>query len=776
MSRYSVEAILSVKGAERFRAAFDNASQAVERMEQASSRVRGVSQKIGSIGSDLTNKITKPALVATGALAGMVGALGFKRLVGMDNAQAKLKGLGVEGKQLEQVMQDVDSAVTGTTHTMAEGADVAAGALAAGVKEGADLERYIKLVGDAATGANVPMGEMAQIFNRVQGTGKMTRDELNQIEHRLPGFSQAMMKHVGADSLDAFHDMVTAGKVGTDDLLNTMDDFAGGMSEAMAGTWQGIASRVLSNIGILGEKVLDGLFEDGKKAMSNFVEVLRSEEVKKKAEEIGESLRNMVNRFVDVIVDLKQKYDELNPSIQEFLKKFALIGGIVALAIGPVMQFIGWIGTMVSFVMPAVTKVKGVFTLLGAAIGGISAPVWIVIAVLAVLVGVFVTLWNKSEAFREGMTQTFEMVKETVVNAVGHVVEFVQELFGFLVDWWQENNELILETANTVWQGINDKIEAVMTYLVPFLEGAWIGVQVIVSTVWEWIKTIIMVALEFITGFITATMHVINGDWGKAWETVRNTFTNIWERIKQFGENVTENIKNLIGEKFDQLKNAIRDKLEEGRQHFVDKFNNMKSEAINKGLQIVRAIKDKFDDAKNAIKDRLEDAKEQVKSKMGDMPGIVMEIGPKLYDAGKNIITSIIKGIESKFKALGSTMSTVAGNIRGYLPFSPAKYGPLKDIMNIKISESIAEAIERGKHVATKAMHNLATALDGEMVLNHDGLMGSIETNVLHSVESKPEKQPAYVVVRVGNSEFSRFVEDITDAQDYYTNRRNRFR
>src|SRR5699024_10742965 len=161
---------------------------------------------------------------------------------------------------------------------------------------------------------------------------------------------------------------------------------------------------------------------------------------------------------------------------------------------------------------------------------------------------------------------------------------------------------------------------------------------------------------------------------------------------------------------------------------------------------------------------------------MGDMPGIVMEIGPKLYDAGKNIITSIIKGIESKFKALGSTMSTVAGNIRGYLPFSPAKYGPLKDIMNIKISESIAEALERGKHVATKAMDNLATALVVEMVLKHDWLMGSIETDVLCSVESKPENRSCYVVVRVGNSESSRFVEGITGAQDYFTNRRNRFR
>src|SRR5699024_9056953 len=124
----------------------------------------------------------KPALIAGSAVAGLVGALGFKRLVGMDVAQAKLKGLGYEGRQLEVVMENAKDAVTGTTHTMADGVDVAAGALAAGVKEGAELERYIKLVGDAATGANMPMSEMAQIFNRVQGTGKLTRNELDMIE------------------------------------------------------------------------------------------------------------------------------------------------------------------------------------------------------------------------------------------------------------------------------------------------------------------------------------------------------------------------------------------------------------------------------------------------------------------------------------------------------------------------------------------------------------------------------------------------------------------
>src|SRR5690625_3238158 len=261
-----------------------------------------IANSMGSLGKTLTKAITLPALGAATAVGGLVSALGFKRLVGMDNAQAKLKGLGVEGKQLEVVMQNTKNAVTGTTHTMADGADVAAGALSAGVKEGADLERYIKLVGDAATGANAPMGGRAQIFNRVQGTGKLTRHELNQIEHRLPGFSQRMAKHVGADSLEAFYDMVSAGKIGSDQFLDVMEDFAGGMSEAYAGTWSGLKDNVLANIGIIGEALLEGLFEDGKKGMAEFLDFLRnSDGLKEWANETGEKIRETFNKIVEVV-------------------------------------------------------------------------------------------------------------------------------------------------------------------------------------------------------------------------------------------------------------------------------------------------------------------------------------------------------------------------------------------------------------------------------------------------------------------------------------------
>src|SRR5690554_329856 len=93
-----------------------------------------IADSLSKAGRTMTKYITTPAMAAATAVTGLVGALGFKRLVGMDVARARLKGLGIEGKQLEVVMQSVKNAVTGTTHTMADGASVAAGALAAGVR------------------------------------------------------------------------------------------------------------------------------------------------------------------------------------------------------------------------------------------------------------------------------------------------------------------------------------------------------------------------------------------------------------------------------------------------------------------------------------------------------------------------------------------------------------------------------------------------------------------------------------------------------------------
>lgn len=66
---------------------------------------------------------------------------------------------------------------------------------------------------------------------------------------------------------------------------------------------------------------------------------------------------------------------------------------------------------------------------------------------------------------------------------------------------------------------------------------------------------------------------------------------------------------------------------------------------------------------------------------MRGLPGrtrsAIGSLGGLLYGAGTNVVQGLINGIRARIGALASTASNLAGTIRNYLPFSPAKEGPL---------------------------------------------------------------------------------------------------
>lgn len=62
---------------------------------------------------------------------------------------------------------------------------------------------------------------------------------------------------------------------------------------------------------------------------------------------------------------------------------------------------------------------------LAAAIGGISAPVAAVIAVVAVLVAAFVHLWKTNEEFRNKITGIWDAIKEKFSEAGQKITEAI---------------------------------------------------------------------------------------------------------------------------------------------------------------------------------------------------------------------------------------------------------------------------------------------------------------------------------------------------------------
>lgn len=98
----------------------------------------------------------------------------------------------------------------------------------------------------------------------------------------------------------------------------------------------------------------------------------------------------------------------------------------------------------------------------------------------------------------------------------------------------------------------------------------------------------------------------------------------------------------------------------------------------------------------------------------GRIRSAVGSLGGLLYQAGRNVVQGLIGGIRSMFGSLGTVASNMAGVIRNYLPFSPAKEGPLSGSGNPFVSgQAIAEMLAAGMTSRQPAVASAAAGLAG---------------------------------------------------------------
>src|SRR5690606_38107825 len=124
----------------------------------------------------------KRGALVVGGMVTAVGALavggGIARALNIEDATAKLKGLGHDTKTVEAIMTDALASVKGTAFGLDAAATQAASAVAAGIKPGRELERYLRLTADAATIAGSSMDDMGRVFNNVTTLGAAYNDSL----------------------------------------------------------------------------------------------------------------------------------------------------------------------------------------------------------------------------------------------------------------------------------------------------------------------------------------------------------------------------------------------------------------------------------------------------------------------------------------------------------------------------------------------------------------------------------------------------------------------
>lgn len=305
---------------------------------------------------------------------------------------------------------------------------------------------------------------------------------------------------------------------------------------------------------------------------------------------------------------------------------------------GPIKEFIVMIGgvvTAVGFLAPIFLSLQAIFTtsigaMITAALPIIGTAAAIAAAVAAVVV-ILKYLWETNEGFRNAVTAVWEAISSVINTVVSEISNFIMSIFGTVVTWWTENQELIRSITDAVWTGISAIISAVMTVIGPLIEGEWNNIQIITSTVWEVIKTVVETAINVVLGIIKAVMQIITGDWSGAWETIKSVgetiwngiasvigtifngiaqlLSNIWNTISTVASTVWNGIKSTLSGIFDGISSSASSVFNGIRDTISNIWNSIQSTASS----IWNGIKDTIGNAINGARDLVGSAIEAIK-------------------------------------------------------------------------------------------------------------------------------------------------------------------
>ena len=574
--------------------------------------IEGIMNLAAASGEDLatTSDIVTDALTAFGLSAQDSGHFADILAAASSNANTNVSMMGETFKYCAPIA----GALGFSAEDTAEAIGLMANAGIKGSQAGTALRTIMNnLTGDIKLSGSA-LGEVTIATTNADGSMRDLSDILSDCRGAFAQLSEseqaaAAEALVGKNAMSGFLALMNAGE-GDIEKLSTAIANCDGTAERMAETMQDNLAGQLT--------------------------ILKSQ-----LQELAISFGEMLMPAIRAIVSKIQAFvDKLN-HMSEGQQKAILTIGLMVAALGPLLVIIGTVISKVGVAMQgfvrlasgvkklgvAVKAGTGVFGKLGAALGGISAPVIAVVAIIAVLIAAFKHLWDTNEEFRNAITAIWEGIVSKIQAFCQGIVDRLNALgfdFGSIVD-----------VLKALWDGF-------CQFLAPIFEAAFNVVSTVLGTV-----------LDVITGLLDIFIGLFTGNWSQMWEGVKEVFSGIWEGITSLFENFLNMIRNLadtvlgwFGTSWEEVWTSVKTFFENIWNGITAFFSGIWNGIVSTVTTQINAVKTVVSTVFNAIK----------------------TTATTIWNGIKSAITTVVDGIKSKvstvFESIKSTVTSVFNGIK----------------------------------------------------------------------------------------------------------------
>ena len=667
------------------------------------SGIEGIMNLAAASGEDLatTSDIVTDALTAFGLSAEDSGHFADILAAASSNANTNVSMMGETFKYCAPIA----GALGFSAEDTAEAIGLMANAGIKGSQAGTALRTImnnltgeIKLSGSAlgdvtiqTTNADGSMRNLSDILSDCRGAfAKLSESEKAQAAEML----------VGKNAMSGFLALMNAGE---EDITKLSEAIANcdGTAESMAATMQDNLAGQLT--------------------------ILKSQ-----IQELAISFGEMLMPAIRAIVSKVQAFvDKLN-HMSEGQRKAILMVGMFVAALGPMLVTIGTVISKVGIAMQGFVKLAtgvknlgmavkagtGFFGKLGAALGGISAPIMAVVAVIAVLVAAFKHLWDTNEEFRNAITAIWQGIVSKIqafcqgitdrLNALGFDFESIIDVLKTAWDGFCSLLAPVFEAAfsvvSTILGTVLDVITGLLDVFIGLFTGNWFqlwdGVKGIFTGIWNGITSVFSTCLSMLQSIADTVLGWFGTSWQAVWTGVKTFFETVWNGITTFFSGIWETIRSVV-ETGIMLIGSL---LEAGFDIITLPFRLIWENCKETVTSIWSAIKSTVSSAINAVSN-------VISTVMGAIQNVISTIWTAISTKISTVLNTVKTTVTTAFNAVKSTATTVWNGIKSAI--SSAVDGIKSKVTSVfdSVKSGVSSVFNSIKSTATSVWNGIKSAI-----------------------------------------------------------------